>query len=212
MGPEFFYETGSKDVQLMTRMLERYGARVEDLEAILDFGCGCGRVIRHWRRATRARLHGTDYNPHMINWCRANLPFAAFEVNGLEPELSHDDQAFDLIYGVSVFTHLRESLQRPWINELTRMLRPGGLLLLTLHGRTRVDSLDSEETRRFESGELVVREPELSGSDFCATWHPERYIRETLGRGLEILDYSPGGARDSQQDTVLFSKPPASRT
>ena len=59
----------------------------------------------------------------------------------------------------------------------------------------------------FDAGELVVIEGEQSGSSECATYHPERYIREVLGQGLELLDFSPGGALDIQQDAVLFRKP-----
>jgi cyclopropane fatty-acyl-phospholipid synthase-like methyltransferase len=47
-------------------MLQENGTGIQDRAAILDFGCGCGRVIRHRREATGASLHGTDYNPHLV--------------------------------------------------------------------------------------------------------------------------------------------------
>jgi SAM-dependent methyltransferase len=159
------------------------------------------------RCAQPSQLADSARRTYLGEWCRTNLPFADFELNSLESSLGYPDEIFDLVYAFSVFTHLRESLQFHWIKELARMLRPGGLLLLTVHGRSYMPSLDREEAARFESGQLVVREPRLSGSDFCATLHPEHYVREILGQRLEILDYSAAPTRDANQDAVLFLKP-----
>ncbi|MGI8624273.1 MAG: hypothetical protein ACR2NB_12520, partial [Solirubrobacteraceae bacterium] len=44
----YFLETGREQTALVRRMLERHCRRVEDMDAILDFGCGCGRLARWW--------------------------------------------------------------------------------------------------------------------------------------------------------------------
>jgi SAM-dependent methyltransferase len=207
MSPGSFFESGASTARWITEMLQENGTRIQDRAAILDFGCGCGRVIRHWREATGASLHGTDYNPHLVAWCRANLSFADFYVNGPEPPLPHPDGTFDFIYAISVLTHLQESSQKSWMTELTRVLKHGGRLLVTVHGRSYLDWLDRAESKRFESGDVVVRQSELSGSDFCATFHPEKFVRDVLGQGLEMLDYSTAPTRDARQDAVLFCKP-----
>ena len=38
--------------------------------AVLDFGCGCGRVMRRWADVSGPAFFGSDYNPNLINWCR----------------------------------------------------------------------------------------------------------------------------------------------
>lgn len=207
MNPQFFVESGATAAAWIAQMLEDNDKSIRDVDDLLDFGCGCGRIIRHWKAMTGSRLRGTDYNPYLIDWCRANLLFAEFELNALDSSLGYPDETFDLVYAYSVFTHLRESLQHHWIRELTRVLRSDGLLVLTVHGRSYMDWLDHEEAERFEAGQLVVRESGLSGTDFCATFHPQRYVRETLGQGLEMLDYSVAPTRDAHQDAVLFLKP-----
>jgi SAM-dependent methyltransferase len=204
--PGYFFESGAAAATWIAGMLEDNDRSVERLDDVLDFGCGCGRVIRHWRTRTPARLHGTDYNPYLVEWCRAHLGFAEFEQSMLEPPLAYPDEAFDLVYALSVFTHLHESLQMSWMTELTRILKPGGLLVLTVHGTNYLPWLDAEESSRFESGQLVVREWGMSGSDFCAAFHPERYLRDTLARNLEILEYSLAPKRDASQDAVLLLK------
>ena len=73
---------------------------VERLSSVLDFGCGCGRVLRHWRGLPR-RISGTDYNPALVGWCARHLAFAEFQLNGLAPPLDYPDEAFELVYALS---------------------------------------------------------------------------------------------------------------
>ena len=215
--PEEFHRYGRYAATWIAEMLARNDVSPRGLGTMLDFGCGCGRVIRHWPALTGAALHGCDHNPYLVGWCAENLSFGEFRVNGLEPPLPYEDDSFDCVYALSVFTHLDADLQVPWIEELARIVKPGGLLLPTFHGRSRVEYMRTHEGQyeriapRFEAGELVIVGPEQSGSNGCAAYHPERYVREVLARGLEVVDYSPGGALDIQQDAVLLRKPAASR-
>jgi len=59
------------------------------------------------------------------------IPFAEFDINALSPPLVYGEGSFGLIYTFSVFTHLSEALQVSWLAELSRVLKPGGYLLLT---------------------------------------------------------------------------------
>jgi SAM-dependent methyltransferase len=182
------------------------GAELEDFEAILDFGCGCGRVMRHWQELESPQLHGTDYNAWLIDWCKAHLPFATFTVNRLEASLPYPDESFDFVYGLSVFTHLDESLQLRWIPELLRVLRPGALLCLTLNGTAQRELLDDDERRRFDSGELVIKRPELSGGNMCLAFHPRAFLERLFPAELELIELIDQGARDSHQDVALLRR------
>ena len=53
---------------------EALPAPLESMSSILDFGCGCGRVVRWWRDLP-PDVHGSDFNSTLVAWCRANLPF-----------------------------------------------------------------------------------------------------------------------------------------
>ena len=130
--PEWYARGGWLAAQSIRFALERNAISVEGLTSILDFGCGAGRVIRHWAKLS-ALVHGTDYNPELIR-CAQHLRFAEFRVNGLQPPLGYPSNSFDLVYALSVFTHLDEAGQFAWINELRRVVKPGGYLLITTHG------------------------------------------------------------------------------
>ena len=106
----------------------------KSLAAVIEFGSGCGRVLRHLKpKWPDTRLYGTDIDRPMIEWCVRNLGgVAQFSVNGYAPPLGFDDRSADVIYLISVFTHLDESVQLEWLREFHRVLKPGGLLLLTI--------------------------------------------------------------------------------
>lgn len=205
---EEYYESGRLHAELFRALLARHGFEPERFRTLLDFGCGCGRVIRHWRGLGGTQLHGSYYNARLVGWCRAALPFAEFRGNRLVPPLPYGGDMFDFVYAVSVFTHLTEPLQGAWIRELRRVLAPGGLLLLTTKGRSRLAPLGEEERRRFERGELVVQASRYAGRNLCAAFHPERYVRERLADGLRVVDFVPAAEEGAHsQDLVLLQKP-----
>ena len=87
------------------------------------------------------------------------------------------------------------------------MLRTGGRLLISTHGRSYLPRLDSHEREQFERGELVVRWADIPGTNLCSAYHPERYLRETFARGFTFLELDPEGAHGNPtQDLVLLRK------
>lgn len=204
----WFLGTGALAAASIREVLARHGSPLERMGEVLDFGCGAGRVIRQWNDIAGPWFHGTDYNPALVGWCRDNLPFARFAVNGLDRPLDYVSGQFDLIYALSVFTHLAEPLQQFWIGELTRILAPGGMLLITTHGDHYLPMLEPAEQERYRAGGMVVHKARSEGSNDCAAFHPPAYVREHLARGLNVAEMVPEGARGNpSQDLWLLRKP-----
>jgi SAM-dependent methyltransferase len=179
---------------------------LDEIGSVLDFGCGCGRVTRYWSDFDGAVV-GSDVSGKAVAWCGDNLGFATFMRNGLGPPLELENESFDLVYALSVFTHLTEELQLAWRDELRRVLRPGGQLLFSTHGSSYLPRLDPGERKRFERGELVVRWGDLPGTNLCSAYHPERFLRETFAQGFAFVELEPEGARGNPtQDLVLLRK------
>jgi SAM-dependent methyltransferase len=205
---EWFLRSGLLAANSMRGILARSGVTIERLGTILDFGCGSGRVLRHWKSLDGPALHGTDYNPDLVAWCAASLPFANLGVNRLDRQLGYPDATFDLIYAFSVLTHIPLEGQSFWIAELTRVLRPGGVLFVTTQGEHYLPQLAFADQERFRSGQLVVLHANRPGTDDCATFHPESYVRESLAQGLDVVDFIPEGALGNPyQDAYLLRKP-----
>ena len=115
-----------------------------------------------------------------------------------------------------MFTHLTEPLQWEWLAELSRILKPGGHLILTTQGAAYAEEyLPARAQERFAAGQLVVLNPALAGENECEVYHPHACAKEMLARHFELRDYHPGTTRDRSrgtiaQDVYLAIKPSSS--
>ncbi len=125
---------GLKIFSDITSAIRRY----DDLDRftrVLDWGCGCGRLLTHLIPAFPDKdFSGCDLVPEAIDWCRTQFPEGSFEYAKTHPPLPFDNHSFDLVIASSVFTHLDRNLQQLWLDELARVLEPGGLLVASVLG------------------------------------------------------------------------------
>ena len=195
----------------LVEALAAIGRPIAGFKAVLDLGCGCGRVLRWFQDlAPGTTLHGSDISARAIKWNRAHMPFARFEVNGKEPPLPYPDGAFDLVMAVSVVTHLSEELQFAWLRELARVMRPGGVLLMTVHG-------DDTSRQRLGAGEdrsayerkghhyMKVASGGLHGLPefYQDAFHTRAYVEREWSRFFAIRAYVRHGPMYSQDLVVL---------
>jgi SAM-dependent methyltransferase len=194
-GAREFLRRGARAAATIRSAARSAGVELEGLEAMLDFGCGCGRVARYWSSLEGPEVHGCDLSPDAVRWCAENLGIDA-RVNGLEPPAPYPPETFDLIYALSVLTHLTEPLQGRWIAELGRIAKPGGLLVATTHGDAYRSALLSAERERYDRGEVVVKYPRSAGANACGAYHPPGSVKRLLaGRGWQLLSHEPAGAQ-----------------
>lgn len=194
----------------LVRALSRTGRELGSFRNVLDFGCGCGRTLRWFAaQAHQVSFHGTDIDDQAVAFCKKAFPAMEFAVNQALPPLRYRDGEFELIYSISVLTHLDEQYQFRWLEELQRICAPGGIVLLSVHGRHCWGNLPAQ----------MVQAIERDGFHFCAAgawkgifpewyqtaFHTERYVRDTFARYFEVLDYLPRGIGDFQ-DLVILQK------
>ena len=98
-----------------------------DPGAILDAGCGSGRLLRAaHRRWPRARLVGVDPSVGMIEAGKALTP-AELHHSGAE-SMPIPDASIDLAFSTIAFHHWAD--QARGLSEIARVLRPGGHFVL----------------------------------------------------------------------------------
>jgi ubiquinone/menaquinone biosynthesis C-methylase UbiE len=203
----WFLESGALAHECLISSLQKHGVSVEKLTTVLDFGCGCGRVARHWQSATSLRFHGVDTNRDLVRWCQKNLVFGRFSVNAPGPPLHFDPQTFDLVYGFSVLTHLSEDRQLAWMREFERVLKPQGVLVISTHGKKAARVLPGPLRTRFDAGELVVTRYGSEGGNDCNAFHPRRYFTDVVARAFECVAFQPEGALGNPpQDLYLLRR------
>jgi SAM-dependent methyltransferase len=182
-----FIEIGAEEAELIRQVAAEGGVELEGAGRVLDFGCGCGRIARHWSGLAGPELHGCDYNPDVVAWCERNLPFMRMAENELDPPSPYESGSFGLIYVLSVLTHLDERRQRAWMEEFRRILRPGGVLVFTTLGEHWKQRLPDSQRQELEAGRVVVERPRRAGSNLCTAYHPVSYVAGTLLPGFELL-------------------------
>lgn len=204
-----FLSVGRDTADAIRAILQRLGRSLEEFESVLDFGCGCGRTLIWLARDARGTtFYGTDVDEEAIAWCRAHIPDARFEVNGPVPPMAYPDERFDLIFGISVLTHLSEEHQSLWLRDLRRVVKPGGLVLLSMHGESAWNWLTESEKRELRrTGFLFKTSPKLQGilPDWYHTaYHSKDYVLRKFASEFQVLDYQE--AAMGYQDVVVLQR------
>lgn len=203
--PRGFLDTGATDFHRLNAVARRLtGKTLWQHESVLDWGVGCGRLARHFPGDRASTLTGCDIDHDNVAWCAEHLP-GRFVASSLAPPLPFADSSFDLVYGVSVFTHLKEPLQDRWLEELRRVVRPGGLVLTTVHGETAVDFFRlpapayARLNAQIEAAGLLVGSAnhQLDGhvdqpGEYVNVFHHRDYVSRHWSRWFEVLHVIPG--------------------
>lgn len=193
-------------------LLERLGRPFASFEAILDWGCGAGRLSRYLSMLSPS-VTGIDIDTDNVAGCALALASARFLQVDLMPPTSLPDAAFDLVVGVSVLTHLDEPVQNAWLAELRRITRPGALLLLSVEGLAqmalyrRPAELRRETYRKgiLDGGVNTQLQGVISDDVYYRNMmHSPDYIMTAWSAWFDVLDIVEGIA--GNQDVVLLRR------
>lgn len=194
--------------QALLEALKRVGEAPSRFSDVLDFGCGCGRILIPMKKhLPQARFSGTDTDAEQIAWSQKHIADVPFVCNSPEPPLPYADAAFDLIYGCSVFTHLDERLQFLWLEELKRIARPGAILIMTVHNMDRAASEAGikapEEGFHFQNdGAWADFFPDF----YQTTYHSRPYLEAVWSRYFTVLDYDESMIGELRQAVVVLRR------
>lgn len=139
---EEYLNNGRSDTQQMIDLVADCGILVETLGHIYEFGCADGRMLRWLAPLSAEReVWGSDIDASRILWCKQNLsPPLRFFTNTVVPHLPFEDRKFGFVFAGSVFSHI-DDLADAWLAELHRIIKPGGVLFITVHLKEDIDLL-----------------------------------------------------------------------
>jgi 2-polyprenyl-3-methyl-5-hydroxy-6-metoxy-1,4-benzoquinol methylase len=173
---------------------------------ILDWGCGPARITRHLPGLLPgATVIGADYNSTYIQWCRQHLKNIRFIENRIDPPIDLESGSLDAVIGISIFTHLSQKNHSAWIDELYRLLKPGGAVFITTQGAGFLPIMLEAEQKRFHKGMLVIREDIREGNRLFSAFQPPAFVQELIKNRFEVVDHSAGD-KEAQQDSWLLKK------
>lgn len=204
----FFKADGLRSFTELADALARHRP-LATIERLLDWGCGCGRIASHALGLRLVpHLYGCDIDGEAIAWCQQALPGASFTRIEPEPPMPYADGQFDAVIGYSVFTHLDRPRQRAWLGELCRVLAPGGLMAVSVHGRfaarfafpgAPANLLDGGF---FDAGEDQALAGIAPAGYYRGTFQTRGYTEEAWSEYVDILEYAEGGMQN-YQDLVV---------
>jgi SAM-dependent methyltransferase len=181
---------------------------------VLDFGCGAGRTLRHFlAEAERAEFHGCDIDAKSIDWVTRHLvpPLHVFRSDE-QPRLPQADGFFDLVYALSVFTHVTNHWAG-WLLELHRVLKPGGLLMATFLHEPHWSTYRQGAWDEDRIGMNVIKRWNPWDAGGPLVFHSEWWIREHWGRAFDVLLFEPTDPEEPEgQGAVLLRARPVQLT
>ena len=208
-----YWLSGLADYDKVVAALHRTSVKAD---RVFDFGGSTGRVFRHFFCQDRTfEVWSSDFKQANFVWNQRHMPSeVGVFFSGFYPALPIPDRHFDLITAFSVFTHIDE-LESPWLLELRRILRPGGLLYVTIHDEAFWDELSESiltAIRNSPNGSAITASSPFpaertafhftqEGYYSCNVFHPRDYIQREWSRFFDILDIRP---KDHQSQCVIL--------
>lgn len=195
--------------------------------SVLDFGVGCGRTVRFlYRHLNELEIHGCDVDHRSIDFLDREMGFLHARLTSNAPDLPYDNNQFDFIYCISVFTHFNIDLMKTWIAEVHRILKPGGKFLVSLHGETAFKIADSDfefrATRGIDESAFLAARSLFSSTGFV--FCPQKvlsddidtasyginfvapmWFTELINSYFEVVQYD-NGAIGGWQDVAVLKK------
>lgn len=120
------YEQAGRVQEGLLRLLD-----VEHTDAMIDLGCGSGRLASRLARFYKGQFLGVDVVKEMLDYANARTPdnFRFVEVDDIA--IPAPDASADLVTAFSLFTHLLHEETFIYLEEAKRVLRPGGRLVFS---------------------------------------------------------------------------------
>jgi len=212
---------GLYEADLIVDALAGTGLEMAGIGGALDFGCSSGRVVSTLAAAyPDIRWYGCDPNAAAIAWGKENLANIEFFVNGDDPPLPLPDATLDLVYAISIWSHFAPELGLRWFEEMRRLLRPGGHLLITTHGLTSVAHYAQHDLRTPQQSQEIADAlyragcwyaPEFGAEGDWGVVNPDwgtaflspEWLLTKLSPSWRVLEFAPGRNQDNQDVYVL---------
>jgi SAM-dependent methyltransferase len=217
-GEESFRRSGLMHVECYEAALAAAGVELSQAASVLDWGAGCGRMTSHLgARAPRASLTAVDTDAEAIGWVADNLAVEAFAI-GLLPPTRLADDAYDVVIGHSIFSHLAAGTQDRWLAELSRVTRPGGHAVVSFNGPVSLawhlehplaDVPRSVERRLQRDGIAFWLGDGWEGEfydGYHTTFHRHEYVRRQWSQWFDVVAIHERAAIPTQDIAVLRAR------
>lgn len=205
-----FVLNGIQGSSQMMSYVQKYDHSKEP--GLLDWGCGCGRYSNHIiKKWPRVLYTGSDIDTEAIAWCNNNIIGGNFVVNSPYVPTSFANEQFSSVIASSVMTHLNKQNQLLWLKEIARILKPGGIFVVSVLGFTAAAQISGlKEKMKIKGIVDGYLDPALDGiapqGYYRDVFQTEKYTRKYWSQFFEIKEYVHAGLMGYQDLVVLEKK------
>ena len=200
---------GWRTLSELMLLLESVDRPLLRVASFLEFASGHGRFTRHLAQALGAgKVTVSDVVPDAVQFARDVLGVQGF-VSTREPQALAWRGRHEVVFALSLFSHLPRASWGPWLTKLGELVAPGGLLILTTHGaeaaRRQQVALDAEGFFFAPSSESTA----IDAQDYGTTFTSESFVRARVAEclpGMALLRFAPTWFWH-HQDAVVIHKP-----
>ena len=141
------YRRGAAEfVGILGQSLREADREWRDIEACLEIGCGYGRIVRELRREIPpSSISVSDMIDEGARFTAAE--FGVRRVPVVEAMGREYDGSFDLIYLLSVYTHLPRLMIESNLARVSALLKPSGVLVFSTHGKQSAEIAEIYRTK-----------------------------------------------------------------
>ena len=117
------------------------------VNCVLDLGCACGHITAYLLRTRAIDVTGVEINESLLEQARALYPGVKKFIAGSGTALPFEDGTFDAVVLLEVLEHVPD--EQGLISEISRVLKPGGWLVLSVPNRSWISLIDLNRVKYY---------------------------------------------------------------
>ena len=180
-----YLSDGWRTLSELMVILETLDKPLLKMDSVLEFAAGFGRFTRHLTRVLPTRVTCADVLPGSLDFLREQFGVKTM-LSTHKPESVLFPAQYDLVFVLSMFTHLPPAAWQPWLHTLAKAVKPGGLLVFSVCNETAVRELglvfDEDGTHFIASSESPSLDAEIYGTTFTTRQFVEEQVLGAFGR------------------------------
>ncbi|MEQ1517510.1 MAG: class I SAM-dependent methyltransferase [Usitatibacteraceae bacterium] len=199
-----YLSDGWRTMSELMLLLEAVDRPLSKTGSVLEFAAGFGRFTRHLAKVLPGRVTCADVMPGSVEFLREQFGVEGFQ-SAHDPDQVSAPAKYDLVFVLSMFTHLPTHMWGPWLRALGRTVKPGGLLVFSVHNEDVAKEIGVvfgvDGTHFIASSES----PSIDAQTYGTTFTTKKFVVDSVAAafGAGPLHYRAQGFWNGQDGVVV---------